>query len=256
MTADKPVVSIITAVRNNKDFIEDAINSVLNQSYPHIEYIIIDGGSTDGTQDIIKKYEGRIARRVSEPDNGIYDAMNKGIELASGDIIGFLHSDDMFTDNSVIDKIAGKFKSDNVDAVYSDIFYVSRSNTEKVIRYWKAGRFDKKSLIYGWMPPHPALFIRREVYKKYGCFNSGMKIAADYDIVLRFISKYKISVGYINEVLVKMRLGGKSNKSMMNIIKKSKEDYAAMKTNGLPNPLFSLFMKNFRKIPQFITRSS
>jgi len=253
----KPAISIITVVKDNKEFIADAIKSVLFQTYPEIEYIIIDGASTDGTLGIIEKltsqsgYEKKISRWISEPDGGIYDAMNKGINLSTGDVIGFLHSDDMFAGDNVIEKIAGKFNLPNVNALYSDLVYVSKRDTNKIIRYWKAGKFLEKSLKFGWMPPHPTFFVRKSLYQKYGLFDTGLKIASDYDITLRLLKNNPNSVAYLNEVLVKMRLGGRSNKNLKDILIKSSEDYMALKKNGFSLPAFTLALKNVRKINQF-----
>ncbi len=247
-----PTISIITVVKNNKEFVEDAINSVLTQSYPYIEYIVVDGGSTDSTLDIIKKYDAKISKWISESDSGIYDALNKGINLSTGDIIGFLHSDDIFADDKVIEKIADRFTLANVDAVYSDLVYVSKRNINKIIRYWKAGKFSENSLKYGWMPPHPTLFIRRSLYEKFGLFDTGLKIASDYDMVLRLLKNSPGSVFYIDDVLIKMRLGGRSNRSLKNIFRKSSEDYRALKKNNFSFPAFTLFLKNIRKLNQFL----
>jgi glycosyltransferase len=247
----KPTFSIITAVLNNNDFIEDAINSVLNQTYPHIEYIIIDGASTDGTLDIIKKYESRI-KWVSEPDEGIYDALNKGIELSTGDIIGILHADDILASRNAIEKAAKRFLLDPVKIVYSDLVYVNKNNTNRVYRYWKAGGYKNISFSLGWMPPHPTLFVRREIYERYGKFNTGYKIAADYDLILRFLGKHKISAGYVKEILIRMRVGGMSNMNIKNILKKTAEDYIILKRNKIGLPLLTVMLKNLRKIKQFI----
>jgi glycosyltransferase involved in cell wall biosynthesis len=244
-------ISIITAVRNNKEFIEDAIKSVLGQTYPHIEYIVIDGSSTDGTLDVIKKYEGKISRWKTESDDGIYEALNKGIKLATGDVVGFLHSDDLFIDNRAIEKIAGKFLTGNFDTVYSDLVYVSKNNTDKVIRYWRAGEYKRNSLKFGWMPPHPTFFSKRDGYIKCGLFNTGLGIAADYDMMIRLLTYYEDRVDYLNETLVKMRLGGASNRSVKQMIMKSREDYITLKSNGFPLPLLTLILKNIRKLSQF-----
>ena len=248
----KQTFSIITTVLNNKEFIEDAINSVLNQTYPDIEYIIIDGGSTDGTLDIIKKYENRITKLISEPDNGIYDALNKGIELSSGDIIGFLHADDVFACNNAIEKVAKKFLLYPVRVIYSDLEYVKKKNLDKVFRYWKAGSYKNISFSFGWMPPHPTLFVRREIYEQYGKFNTSYKIAADYDLILRLLGKHKIPSTYIKEVLVRMRIGGTSNMSIKNILKKSIEDYLILRRNKIGFPLLTVILKNLLKVRQFI----
>jgi len=246
-------ISIITAVFNNQETISEAIESVLSQTYDDIEYIVIDGASTDGTVEIIKQYAGRITRFVSEPDNGIYDALNKGIALATGDVIGFLHSDDLYQHDKVIEMVAAVFKKYQVDSVYGDLNYVSKDDTDKVIRYWESGQFSLKKLRRGWMPPHPTFFVKRAVYEKAGSFDTGFKIAADYDIILRFLGKYQISTHYIPHVLIKMRVGGVSNNSLKNVLQKSKDDLRAMKKNGIGH-VGSLFMKNVSKLPQFLMR--
>ena len=244
-------ISIITAVHNNKKFIENAMKSVLGQTYPHIEYIVVDGNSTDGTLDIIKKYEGKISKWISEPDSGIYEALNKGIKLTTGDVVGFLHSDDLFASNMVIEKVAGKFLSGSVNAVYSDLVYITKNNGDKTVRYWKAGEYKRKSLKFGWIPPHPTLFVKKEVYDNCGLFNTGLRIAADYDMMLRLLTYCGDKISYIDETLVKMRLGGASNRSLKNMIIKSREDYIALSNNGFPLPLLTLFLKNIRKLNQF-----
>ncbi len=247
----KPAISIITVVRNNKEFIEDAINSVLSQSYPHIEHIIIDGGSTDGTLDIIKKYDKKISKWISELDYGTFDALNKGIKMSSGDVIGFLHSDDLFADGKVIEKIADKFTSPDINILYSDLVYVSKRNINKIIRRWKAGRFSKEALKFGWMPPHPTMFVRKSLYNKTGLFDTDLKIASDYDMILRLLKSNPGTIVYIEEVFIRMRLGGKSNKRLNDIFRKSKEDYIILKRNEFVLPVFTLLCKNFRKLIQF-----
>ena len=246
-------ISIITATYNNEKTIEQTVQSVLNQSYKNIEYIIIDGNSTDNTLQIVNKYAGKINHIISETDKGMYDALNKGIMKASGDIIGFLHADDFYPANDVLEKVEHTFKVYGTQSVYGDLDYVSANDTEKIIRKWKSGSFAFDELKKGWMPPHPTFFVLRDVYWKYGFFNLKYKIAADYDLMLRFLGKYKISAAYIPEVLVKMRWGGKSNRSIKNIFIKSKEDYQALKKNKVGG-LYSLFMKNFRKINQFFKK--
>ena len=244
-------ISIITSVFNNKNEIAETIESVISQTHSNIEYIIIDGGSTDGTLEIINAYKNRIGLVISEPDKGIYDGLNKGLALATGEVIGFLHSDDLYEDNYVIEKVAMAFQDNKVDSVYGDLVYVSKNDVSKVIRYWKSGFFTPKKLRCGWMPPHPTLFIKRRIYEQYGVFNTNFKIAADYDVILRFLGKYTISTHYIDNVLIKMRVGGASNKSLKNIFLKSKEDLVAMQNNGVGN-IYSLLIKNFSKIQQFI----
>lgn len=254
MMKNSPLVSLITTVFNNKETIEDAIKSVLNQSYPNIEYIITDGGSTDGTIEIINKYKNKINKFVSEPDKGIYDGMNKGIKLSSGDIIGILNSDDLYASNDVIEKVVNEMEEKNVDVCWGDLVYVDAKNTDKVIRYWKSSEYKEGKFKKGWMPPHPTFFVRKWVYDKYGMFNLDFPISADYELMLRFLEKYKINSCYIPQVLVKMRVGGKSNKSIKNIIKANIECYRAWKVNGLRiNPL-RIFLKPLSKIPQYFKR--
>jgi glycosyltransferase len=246
-------ISIITSVYNNQETIAEAMDSVLSQTYTDIEYIIIDGGSTDDTVNIIKSYQNRIAVFISESDKGIYDGLNKGIKLATGDVIGFLHSDDLYENNTVIEKVAKAFMASEIDSVYGDLTYVNKSDPTKVIRYWKSGEFTLKKLGRGWMPPHPTFFVKRDIYQQRGQFDTSFKIAADYDLMLRFLGKYKISTDYIPNVLIKMRVGGESNKSLKNVIRKSTEDLQAMRNNNIGGFL-SLIFKNLSKVKQFIKK--
>ena len=240
-------ISIITVTYNSRDTIKDTIESVRSQTYDDIEYIIIDGGSTDGTIEIVKEYENYVDVFISEPDEGIYDAMNKGIALASGDVIGFLHSDDEYYTSSVIEKIAQEFKKGSLDGIYADLIYVNSKN--RVIRYWRSTEFKPNMLKKGWMPPHPTLFLKKQIYEKYGMFDVRYKIAADYDFILR-IFKQNLHIYYLPTIIYKMRLGGVSNKSIGNILKKTAEDYQIIKKNGIGG-LGTLMYKNFSKIGQF-----
>ncbi len=244
-------ITIITATYNSAASLEDCIQSVLSQTYKEIEYIIIDNCSTDGTLDIAKSHSDEINRIISEPDKGIFDALNKGIKIASGEVIAFLHADDFYSNPGVIEQVMQKFQTTGVDSVYGDLQYVSKNNPERIIRNWKAGEYSQKKLLNGWMPPHPAFFVRRRCYSAFGLFNTDFHISADYDLILRFFGKHKISTTYIPDVLVKMRLGGASNRSMINIFKKSAEDLKAIKQNGTGN-FSTLILKNFRKIGQFL----
>ena len=246
-------ISIITSVYNNKETIAEAIESVLSQTYENIEYIVVDGASTDGTVEVIEEYAEEITTFVSEQDKGIYDGLNKGVALATGDVVGFLHSDDLFEDKYVVEKIAQAFIKSGVESIYGDLTYVTKEDTSKVVRYWKSGTYSYTKLKRGWMPPHPTFYVKRDVYEKYGAFDTSFKIAADYDSILRFLGREKISTRYIPEVLVKMRLGGASNKSIKNLIQKSREDLKAMKNNGVGD-VGSLLVKNISKVPQFFRR--
>lgn len=259
-------VSIITATYNCEESVCDAVDSVLSQTYSNIEYIIVDGASSDNTllmiNDRIETSTSNITPIIiSEPDNGIYDALNKGIKTATGDVIAFLHADDIYTSSTVIQRVVDCFsknkeqKSKNIDSVYGDLEYVNKENTDKVIRYWQSGECTESKLSRGWMPPHPAFFVRREIYSKFGVFDTTLRIAADYDFMMRVLFKHKISSAYVPEVFIKMRVGGESNRSLKNLIIKSREDLQAMKNNGMGG-IFALLLKNLSKIKQFISRRS
>jgi glycosyltransferase involved in cell wall biosynthesis len=236
-------LSIITVVKNGQDTIEECINSVRSQTVP-VEHIIIDGGSTDRTVDIIKKSGIKACNWVSEPDKGIYDAINKGINLTTGEVIGILQSDDVYANNTVLEKVSNTFALHGVDSCYGDIVYVSRVNINKYLRYWRPGEYKPGSYRWGWQPPHPSFFVSRNVYLKYGTFNLKYRISADDEIMLRFLEKDRISTCYIPEILVKMRIGGESHRSIRNIIRGNIEAYCACKDNGFAvNPLY--FLRRF-----------
>ena len=246
-------ISIITSVYNNQETIKDAMDSVLSQTYENIEYIIVGGASTDGTVEIVQSYGDKISKFISEKDKGIYDGLNKGISLATGDIIAFLHSDDIYASDSIIEEVVLTFKSDkSLDGVYGDLVYTPKADTDKVLRYWKSKEFDSSLLKNGWMPAHPTLFLKREVYERFGGFDLSFRIAADYDFMLRVLSG-GIKVKYLPEVLYKMRVGGESNKSIKNIILKSKEDLKALKKNNIGG-VGTLVYKNLSKVIQFVNR--
>ena len=244
-------VSIITATYNSQATVMDTLKSVQCQSYPKIEHIIVDGQSVDNTLEIIKdlKHAGPL---VSEPDRGIYDAMNKGIAMATGDIIGILNSDDFLADEDVIARVVKTFESGNCDMVYGDLVYVDAVNTDRVLRRWIAGNFERRQFLQGWMPPHPSVFVRREVYEKYGRFNLQLKSSADYELLLRLMFVNKVRSKYLPYILVHMRAGGQSNRSFQNRLIAHKEDYLAWKINGLSPRWYTLMMKPFRKIRQFM----
>ncbi len=247
-------VSIITATYNSAKTLAICMDSVLTQSYLDIEYILVDGESTDETIYLIEEMANNHnnLKWISEPDKGIYDALNKGIAMASGEIIGFVHSDDFFANNTIIEVIVKAFNKHNVDGVYGDLHYVSFENRDKVIRNWKSQQFKPRLLKNGWMPAHPTLFLKTKVYKDKGLFDLSYKIAADYDFILRIFTEKKYRFYYLQETITKMRVGGASNKSLKNIVQKSKEDYKAAKTNGLQLPFKVILSKNLSKIPQWI----
>ena len=242
--------SIITATRNSEKTIKKTLNSVNSQSYQDIEHIIVDGKSTDQTLKIVDKFGNRVTNLISERDDGIYDALNKGIKIATGDVIAFLHSDDVYANETVISDIVNCF-ANGTQGVYGDLVYTDKADVNKVFRYWKSCDFLPSLLSKGWMPPHPTLFLRREVYQKYGAFDISFKIAGDYDFMLRIL-KDNIAVKYLPQVIYKMRLGGESNRSIKNILDKSKEDLRAMRKNKINNPFFALFYKNVSKIMQLV----
>jgi len=248
-------ISIVTAVFNRVDTIAEAISSVQSQSHGSVEHVIQDGGSKDGTLDIIKGLETSTTRLVSEQDEGIYDAINRGISRATGDVIGLMHSDDFFAHERILKQIARAFDDPQVDGMYGDLDYVSASNPNKVVRRWRSGPFRKELLKKGWMPPHPTLYLRREVFERWGYYDTSYQIAADYEAMLRWLVRGQIKLAYIPEVLVKMRMGGESNRSLGRIIQKTREDYRAIRSNCVGG-IGTLAMKNFSKITQFVVRNN
>lgn len=243
-------ISIITIVYNNVHCIESCIKSVLGQTYSNIEHIIIDGGSTDGTQEVINPYISKLGYYISEKDKGLYNALNKGIKEATGDIIGILHSDDLFYDSNVFEKIVNSFKDSNADLIYANGQYVERENIKKIKRIYKSNPFKKQYLNFGWIPLHTTIFVKKEVFEKFGLYDESYTIASDYDISLRWFKKPEIKKYFLNQWVVKMRLGGKST-SMNLQSKKSNEDLRVIKNHNLLG-YFTLFFKILRKIPQYI----
>jgi len=245
-------ISIITAVYNRAETIGHALASVQGQTWPYVEHVVIDGASNDGTVAVLDAQRDRIAVLISEPDSGIYDALNKGLLRASGDIVGLMHSDDFYSNERVLERVAQAFADPAVDGVYGDLDYVSKDDPSRIIRHWQSGSYDRRRLAWGWMPPHPTLFLRRSVVKKWGGYDTSFQIAADYDAMLRYLGRGGISLEYIPEVLVKMRLGGESNRSWPQIVRKSREDYQALRKNQVGG-LGTLVWKNLRKLPQFFS---
>ena len=244
-------VSIITATYNSAETIVETLQSLNAQSYQDIEYIIIDNASKDNTLDVIKQQCPRVTSIMSKPDKGIYDALNKGIQAATGDIVGFLHSDVLFAYPDAVKDIVAQLKNSNCDALYGDLQYVSKDNTDNVIRLWKSGAYTKAKFKNGWMPPHPTFYMKRDLYQQFGLFDLSFKISADYDSLLRYLWTNNVKMTYLPKVVIKMRVGGASNRSLKNIIQKTKEDIRALKNNNIFWPS-ALFMKNFSKIPQFL----
>ena len=247
-------VSIVTPTYNSAKTIVDTILSVNKQDYANIEHIIIDGGSKDNTLELIRNTPNRVKKIISEPDKGIYDAMNKGVALATGDIVGILNSDDFYNSNDVIAKVVKTFQEGEYEGVYGDLEYVNARNTNRVVRYWESKAYKEGLFKKGWHPAHPTFFVKKEVYDKYGNFNLKYKIGADYEIMLRFIEKNRIKVAYIPETLVKMRVGGASNQSIKNIIKANIECYNAWKDNGLSILPFVFILKPLSKTLQYLRK--
>lgn len=252
--SSKLKISIITVSYNSAVTIKDTIESILSQDHENIECIIIDGGSTDGTLEIVRKYSDRISYFVSELDDGIYDGMNKGIQAATGDIVGILNSDDFYPNNYVISNVAKTFVNQDCDAVYGDLVYVKENDTSKIARYWQSGEYTIKKIKNGWMLPHPTFFVKKEMYDRHGYYNTDLKSAADYEMILKLLYKKNISVFYIPMILVKMRMGGTSNSSIMNRIRANKEDGLAWTKNQLNKPLFVRIKKPLQKIRQFFLK--
>lgn len=245
-------VTIISAVYNSNKTIRKSIDSVIYQDYPLVEYIIVDGKSSDCSMKVIKNYlkMNLSIKLISEKDDGVYDAFNKGIEMATGDIIGFVNADDFLNSKTIISEIVSMMKSESLDGVYGDLQYIYKNNPQTIIRSWKSLDYHKSLLKKGWMPPHPTLFLKKEVYEKHGLFDLSYKISADYDFILRIFKDSELKFGYLPKVITKMRTGGISNRNLKNIIKKSIEDYRAIRSNNVGNFL-TLIRKNTSKLKQF-----
>ena len=248
------LVTIITVVRNGERTIEDAIDSVRSQAYPRIEHIVIDGASTDGTAAILKRREGDVAAWISEPDRGIYDAMNKGLSRASGEIVGFLNADDLYADTQVIDRVVEEFRKEPVGIVYGDLIIVSPDDPEKIIRYYDSSHFTPEKFAYGWMPAHPTVFVTREHYLRSGGYRDDYTIAADYELLLRLMWKERLPAMYMRGVMVKMRAGGVSTRSWRSNIVLNKEIMRACRENGLPTSWWRILSKYPRKLAELFRR--
>lgn len=242
-------VSIITACYNSSKTIRETYLSVKNQTYSNIEHLFIDGQSTDETLEILNNFSNqKNIKIISKSDSGIYDALNNGLKSATGDIIGFVHSDDMLASSSIIYEIILKFKEKNLDGVYGDLEYVSKDNS-KVLRIWKSNNFSQKLLKKGWMPAHPTFFIKKDVYNKHGLFNLKYKISSDYDFMTRILKDDNLNFGYLPKVITKMRIGGASNKSLKNILIKMSEDCDIVYSHSTGN-WFTILLKNMQKLKQ------
>ncbi len=255
----KPLVTIITVVFNGATTLEDTIRSVLQQTYENIEYIIIDGGSSDGTLDIIRKYDSQLDYWLSEPDAGIYDAMNKGLSLCTGDVVGFLNADDLYSHREVLASVASTFRSQvGLQTCFGDLAYVDKLDTRKIVRYWRSGTYRQGIFQKGWVPPHPTFFAKRSAYLEHGGFNLSYSLAADFELMLRFLEARHLSTAYIPQVLVRMRMGGATNRSISNVIQQNREIIRAFRGNDLPSPNLLVYFgaKAFNRLGQYLSRYS
>jgi glycosyltransferase involved in cell wall biosynthesis len=244
-------ISIITVTYNSCRTIADTINSVLSQTYPDIEYIVIDGASSDGTKDIVTSFGKRISKFISEPDNGIYDGINKGIRLATGDIVGILNSDDFFCNNTVMERVVESFMENKIDAVIGDVQFVDMINTSKVVRYYSSKHFKTARFRFGFMPAHASFYVKRELFEKLGYYKTDYKIAADYELLIRFLFVNKITYKYLEMPFVSMRMGGVSNKSIHSIYILNKEIAKACRENGIKTNYIFIYSKYFSKLFEF-----
>jgi glycosyltransferase involved in cell wall biosynthesis len=246
-------ISIITVTYNASAVVADCIASVQGQSFPEVEHIIIDGGSKDGTQEIARE-SSQALRIISEPDKGIYDAMNKGICLSTGEIVGILNADDFYASMDVLAKVAEVFTDSKVDACYGDLQYVDRGNIKNIRRTWRSGAYSAHKFWWGWMPPHPTFFVRKSIYRRFGLFDLDLGSAADYELMLRFLARHNIQAVYIPQVLVTMRAGGVSNSSLLNRLRANRMDRKAWVINGLKPYPWTLSFKPLRKIGQWLLK--
>jgi glycosyltransferase involved in cell wall biosynthesis len=247
-------ISVVTTAFNSSATIVDTLASVGGQSYEDVEHIVIDGASTDGTQELVRLHGRRVAKLVSEKDRGIYDAMNKGWRLASGEVVGFLNSDDVYADDHALDAVSRAFADPTIDACYGDLVYVARDDLAANVRYWRSRRFEPGMCARGWQPPHPTLYVRREAFEKFGGFDLTYKIQSDFEFCLRMFEVARLKSVYIPQVLVKMRTGGVSNASLRNIVRGNIEALHACRKNGLPAGAAFIVRKIGSKIPQFFAR--
>lgn len=248
-------VSIVTVCFNSAATIEDTIRSVQAQDYDQVEHVIIDGGSTDGTQAIVGRYNGRIKKFVSEPDRGIYDAMNKGLAFAGGDVVGFLNADDVYASPNVIGDVVDAMHAGPIDGVYGDLVYVARHDSNRIVRYWRAGTYRPKAFYSGWVPPHPTFFCRTSLYRQLGGFDPAYRIAGDFELMLRFIEKNGICLQYVPKPLVRMRAGGRAT-TIRGIVQGNREIIRAFRRNDMAFLGRFFCTKLVRKARQFLSRPS
>jgi glycosyltransferase len=277
-------VSLITVSYNSAKTIADTLKSVQSQTYKNIEYIVVDGKSSDGTVEIVRQFldssndvtqdamqdsekdalqgdkqgsakgasQGVVTKFLCERDKGIYDAMNKGLALATGDIIGVLNSDDFYCAEDVVEQVVLAFQENETDCLYGDLNYVDPIDTNKIVRKWRSGAYYRKNFLKGWMPPHPTFFVKKSCYENFGTFDTQFKSAADYELMLRFLFKESCSAQYLPKVMIHMRAGGVSNVSLKNRLRANREDRKAWKINGLKPKWFTLLRKPLSKLIQYL----
>ncbi|WDQ15662.1 glycosyltransferase family 2 protein [Rhodopirellula sp. P2] len=247
-------ISVITAVYNRCETIGDALESVASQRNVDLETIVVDGDSSDGTSAVISQLGEQVSKSIREPDTGIYNALNKGLRAATGDVIGFLHADDWFADENVLADVASVLADSKFDGVYADLDYVDANDRDRVHRRWVSGVYDVRKFRRGWMPPHPTVYFRRELYDRFGLFNEELRTAADYELLVRMMVRHGANMAYLPRVTVKMRVGGASNASLTNRLNANRDDRQAWLINDLKPPIGLRFTKPLRKLPQFLRR--
>jgi len=247
-------ISIITVVFNNVRTIEDTIRAVEMQNYSDVEHIVIDGASTDGTLDVLQRHQDKITKLVSEPDRGIFDAMNKGLRLATGEVVGFLNADDIYADTAIFHTVADVFADETIEACYADLVYVDPVNINKQVRYWKSKPFRPGMFSTGWVPAHPTFFARRTTYARDGGFDESLGLAADYELMLRLLERHRIKAVYVPKVFVKMRLGGASNRSLRNIVQQNIDIYRSCKKNQISISPWVFIAKPLAKLSQYFMK--
>ncbi len=249
----EPLVSIITVVRNRARFVEEAMRSVLGQTYPNLEYVVVDGASTDGTLEVVQKYRDRLGAFISEPDKGLFDAVNKGIRLARGEIVGLLHADDVFASPETVTHIVRAMQEKDADAAWGDLLYVDQNDPQKAVRFWQSSPFRPGIYRRGWMPPHVTFFAKKELFEKYGYYDMAFGLSADFELMTKFLEVHKVRGVYVPEIITRMRTGGVSNHSLKNIKQLWRfrvGDYRALKHLGLPGAFMASALKPFLKFSQ------